>query len=360
MKTEDAIAWFKKTFYSRIAAGVQGTPFDIDLVVAIATQETSYIWSPLVEKGLGEKDVLRLCVGDTLDADKGRNAFPRTKDDLLSAPRGAQMFQIARAALLEMAKVTPGYGFALNNQNKFCHGFGIFQYDIQFFRTNPDFFLRQRWEDFSACLAQLLVELKQALGRQGWSGKTTLTDDEQIFVAIAYNKGTANPSLGFKQGHKSDDGRYYGENISDYLRIAQGIAVTGKEAVASVNAPSAPKPAVTFKKIGVAFEVSVPKTDLRLRSEPSIPPDDENVNVVARLPSGLIVQRLSAKKVGKFMQIEAILDGAYYSGWAAASCLKPVKRAAPASRTRKITLSKTRKVAPGRAKKSAARKKKNS
>ncbi|MGZ5006118.1 MAG: SH3 domain-containing protein, partial [Chthoniobacterales bacterium] len=204
MNTRDAIAWFKKTFGSRIAAGIQDTPFGIDLVVAIATQETCYIWSPLVEKGLSEKDVLRLCVGDTLDADKGRGVFPRTKDELLSAKRGAQMFAIARDACVEMAKVTPGYGFVFNNPNKFCHGFGIFQYDIQFFRNNPDFFLQRRWEDFGACLAQLVTELKEALARQGWSAKDSLTDDEQVFVAIAYNKGTANPSLGFKQGHKSD------------------------------------------------------------------------------------------------------------------------------------------------------------
>ncbi len=88
MSTREAIAWFKRTFHSRIAAGLEGTPFGIDLVVAIATQETCYIWSPLVRKGLAENDVLRLCVGDTLDADKGRRAFPRTKADLLAARAG--------------------------------------------------------------------------------------------------------------------------------------------------------------------------------------------------------------------------------------------------------------------------------
>ncbi len=340
MNTREAIAWFKRTFGSRIVSGVRGTPFSIDLVCAIANQETGYIWSPLVAKGLSESDVLRLCVGDTLDADKGRSVFPRTKADLLSAPHGAQMFQIAREACVEMARVTPGYGFVMNNPNKFCHGFGIFQYDIQFFRNNPDFFLEKRWQDFSACLAQLLTELKEALARQHWTDKTKLSYDEQVFVAIAYNRGSANPRFGFKQGHKSDDGRYYGENINEYMGIAQGIALDGAvPAVVTappVPAPPAPTPVVTsFKKIGAAFEVNVPHTDLRLRSEPVIPAGDENANVIARLPDGLVVQRLSPKKVGQFMHVEVILDGKYLTGWVSATCLVRVERAKPISTTRR-------------------------
>ncbi len=346
MNTRDAIAWFKKTFFGRIAAGLEGTPFSIDLVAAIATQETCYIWSPLVAKGMSEADVLRLCVGDTLDADKGRNAFPRTKAELLAAPRGAEMFAIAREALVAMAKVTPGYGFALNNENKFCHGFGIFQYDIQFFKTNPAWFLERRWTDFGACLAQLVVELKEALGRQHWTDKTTLTDDEQVFVAIAYNKGTANPALGFRQGHESD-GRFYGENINEYLRIAQSVAVAGETARAVAPAlGTAPLAAPTmFEKIRPVFEVHVQESALRLRSEPRIAKGDPSSNVIARLPAGQLVQRLSAKKTGEFMEVETNLNGAYYRGWASATFLRRVKRAKavkPAKKARASRKKKTR------------------
>lgn len=338
MSNRDAIAWFKRTFHGRIASGVNGTPFSVDLVVAIATQETSYIWWPLVQKGLAEKDVLRLCVGDTLDCDKGRNVFPRDKKDLLGATRGAEMFAVARQACEEMAKTTPGYGFVFKRPDKFCHGFGVFQYDIQFFRNNPEFFLERRWEDFGACLAQLLIELKEALARQGWCDKTALTDDEQVFVAIAYNKGMAKLSLGFKQGHQSDDGRYYGENINEYLRIAQSVAVIGEAVAAMMPAPGlAPLAAPTmFKSIRPVFEVHVKETALRLRSDPSIPKDDANANVVARLPAGQLVQRLSPKKVGGFVEVETNLNGAYFRGWASTTCLTRVKRATRAKKAAKV------------------------
>ena len=52
MKTQDAIAWFKRTFGNRIAAGLRGTPFSVDLVTAIATQETCYIWSSAGGQGI--------------------------------------------------------------------------------------------------------------------------------------------------------------------------------------------------------------------------------------------------------------------------------------------------------------------
>ena len=75
------------------------------------------------------QQVVALCVGDTLDSDKGREAFPKTKADLLSKPNGEAMFEIARQALLDMAQHVPGFKGVVANPNKFCHGYGVFQYD---------------------------------------------------------------------------------------------------------------------------------------------------------------------------------------------------------------------------------------
>ncbi|MGI8437892.1 MAG: hypothetical protein ACR2NX_13490 [Chthoniobacterales bacterium] len=148
-------------------------PFDADLITAIAQQETGYIWAGLVQRGLAENEVLRLCVGDTLDADNGRSCFPKNKAELLGARRGSEMFALARQTLLDMARYVNGYQSATINPNKCCHGYGIFQYDIQFFLENPDFFLQQSWEDFEACLARLLDELKAAMARQGWRNRAS-------------------------------------------------------------------------------------------------------------------------------------------------------------------------------------------
>ena len=329
MKTRDAVAWFKTTFHKRIRNGIRGTPFSIDMVSAIAQQETGYIWSPLVEKGLSERDVLRLCVGDTLDADRGRSAFPKTKAELLAAPRGAEMFAIARQALVDMAQYTPGYAGAVRNPNKFCHGFGIFQYDLQFYRTNPDYFLQKRWKDFDACLAQCVEELNEAMKRQGWANRTTLSDGEKVYVAIAYNKGRAKLSLGFKQGHKSDDGKFYGENIFEFLRIAQSIPVDGA-AVREPVAGTAPLPPPTaLQMTGRRYVVDVQGSPLRLRSEPRVPRDNPRVNVLARLPDGHFVYHLSGNESDRFMEVETSLNGAYFRGFAATKFLREVRKAVP-------------------------------
>jgi peptidoglycan hydrolase-like protein with peptidoglycan-binding domain len=223
MTIRDAIEWFQTSFAKELEKTLAGTPFSQDIVAAIAYQETGYIWRPLVERKLSKGDVLRFCVGDTLDADRGRRAFPATKAKCLAHPQGAALFAVARKALVEMAKAVPAYGKVARNPNKFCHGFGIFQYDIQFFLNDPDFFLNELWCDAAECFKRLLVELFAAKKRMGWAGKPTLTPAEQVFVAIAYNKGTADVAKGLKQGHKNDEGKFYGELVSAYFDIARSI-----------------------------------------------------------------------------------------------------------------------------------------
>jgi len=246
MKTKEAIEWFKKTFNKHLQAAVRGTPFSVDMLAAIAQQETGYIWGPLVDKKLNRGKILALCVGDTLDADKGRKAFPKTKSDLLAAPRGPEMFAIARQALVEMAKYDPGYARAVRNPDKFCHGFGIFQYDLQYFQEDPGFFLQKKWKDFAVCAAKCVQELKDALKSLGWAGKMALSDPEKVYVAIAYNKGSrVDTEGGFKQGYKSDEGKYYGENIEEYLALAQTVSPRAVGSIKTSVAATSLKPPIS-------------------------------------------------------------------------------------------------------------------
>lgn len=171
MPTTDDIRWFKQQFRSQVDAALTGTPFDLDMLVAIASQETGYIWSVLRKKQLPLDRVLALCVGDTIDfkgPGKGRQAFPRTKELLVAAPRGQEMFDIARQALEDMAVFIPGYHSAVANPNKFCHGYGVFQRDLQFFKDDPNYFLERRYENFADTLAQCLGELRRGLKKLGF------------------------------------------------------------------------------------------------------------------------------------------------------------------------------------------------
>jgi hypothetical protein len=193
--------------------------------------------------------ILELCVGDTIDATPtgGRRAFPKNKAELLQVPQGDRMFEIARQGLVDMASYIPDYRGAASRPDKFCHGFGIFQLDIQFFKTDPDYFLSRRYADFDAALARCVGELKAALRRIGWQGKTSLGDAEMAGVAIAYNTGRYNPAKGLKQGY-FDGAKYYGENFFDYLQLAKSARFPAAEAAPSRDARALPAQAKAKQK----------------------------------------------------------------------------------------------------------------
>src|SRR5947209_5402857 len=230
MKTGDAIGWFKTKFGTELEKAVAGTPFSVDMLTAIAYQETGYIWSVLVDKQLSLQKILQLCVGDTIDA-PSRSEFPKSKAQLVAAPRGEEMFRIARQALVDMAQYIPGYSGMLRNADKFCHGYGIFQYDLQFFKGDPAFFLEKKWCDIAVCIGKVLVELREAMRRQCLANKSALSATEKVYVAIAYNKGRAKPALGFKQGNKSADSTYRGESVFETLSVEHTLREVARAGV---------------------------------------------------------------------------------------------------------------------------------
>jgi hypothetical protein len=325
-KAED-IRWFKQQFQSQIEAAVQGTPFTVDTLTAVACQETGYIWEVLRKKGLGVARILELCVGDTLDSSKGRRAFPQTKADLVARPNGERMFGIARQGLVDMARYVPGYSGAAANPNKFCHGFGIFQLDLQFFLKEPDYFLEKRYADFGVCVEKAVGELTAAARRIGFQDKTKLSDLEMAYVAIAYNTGGFKPSRGLKQGYFNGT-KYYGEQFFDFLRLSKSVVVEGGEAAKPTLPPTtpgtAPLPEPTpVEPGGQVYEVDVRESPLRLRREPKVDAAKPDANVIARLPDGQHVQAVTNKKVNGFLEVETSLLGAHLRGFASAQFLKP-------------------------------------
>ena len=219
---EAAIGWFKKQFTDDMSAAIRGEPFHVDFLTALALQETYEVWGRAY-KSKSVPEVLALCVGDILDASGGRDphAFPQNRAVLERAPDGTKMFKIARDAFASMAQVATEYKRYLKNPNKFCHAFGIFQYDIQAFPHDQDYFLNKEWGDFSKCLAKALMELHTAWGAT-YPRKSKLSDTELIYVAIAYNKGSADTSKSIRQGYKAKgDKKYYGEYIRDYMALSK-------------------------------------------------------------------------------------------------------------------------------------------
>lgn len=228
MAIHDDIRWFKREFGAKIQTAIAGTPLTLDLLCAIALQETGYIWRKLLAKGFPTDDVLRLCVGDVIDAPR-RSAFPRNKAALIADPNGQQMFDLAHGLLVEMGNATgiEAYIRAGTNPSKFCRGYGIFQRDLQFFKEDPDYFLNEAWGNFDRCADEAVKELKRGLRNLGYANKPTLTDRQLCFVAIVYNTGFGNfdEDRGLKQGFKDEDGIFYGEHIERFLSASKAVAV---------------------------------------------------------------------------------------------------------------------------------------
>ena len=169
-------------------------------------------------------------MGDTIDyqgSGRGRQAFPRDKAALLQAQDGDEMFRLARQALENAAKYVPFYRqIADRSPDKFVRSFGILGYDLQFYKSDREYFLYRRWPDFGASFERVKAELDRAKARTFDPGKTSFTDLELAQLAIAYNAGRYDPSKGLKQGYVGPDSRYYGEIIFDYLRLVKRISPT--------------------------------------------------------------------------------------------------------------------------------------
>lgn len=316
MVSKSDIVWFKTEFGVEITQAVVGTGFDVNMLAALASQETGYIWSTLRSNGLTTPQILELCVGDTLDQSGGRAAFPRTKAELLGAQNGDKMFAVARQGLVDMARYIQSYQRVVNNPDKFCHGFGMFQYDLQFYNEDPNYFLEKKFSQFSVTLGRAVRELKTAKTRAGLGDKTTLTDLEMAAVGIAYNTGRFNPDKGLKQGH-FDGTQYYGESFYAHLQFAKGVSVPGEAAPAPVGVVAPPAPSL-------AYRVDIAEGSLRLRSSPEIPEGNSTANVVASLADNLPVTAVSGVPENGFLEIVVNSNGVKLRGYASATYLVKV------------------------------------
>jgi hypothetical protein len=327
MPNAEDIAWFKRQFHTDIEGGVAGTAFDLDFLTALACQETGEVW-PILRKvpGMRVDTIVALCVGDTLDAPK-RSAFPKTKAALIAKPHGQEMFDIAHRALVDMAAHVRSYRGAASRPNKFCHGYGVWQYDLQFFLEDPQYFLQKRYAQLGQTLGKAIGELGSAQRKIGLRNRPSLTDLEMAHVAIAYNTGRFVPSRGLKQGFRDSAGRFYGELIFDFIRLSRTVPVPGGVAPLAVPAAgNAIVPVPTpLAATGAHFVVATRDKPLRLRSEPrrSRKP---GANVVTHLPDGHPVRAVARRKKRGFLEVETDLFGARFRGFASAEFLEAASR----------------------------------
>jgi hypothetical protein len=223
MATEDLMRWFHGEFSSPTAKAVQGTPFSPELILSIAVKEVGYLIARMLPDQLTTDQILLRCVGDTIE--RKAEKFPSDRADLEEEPDGPEMFQVAREALQLVSEYSGTYKSVFDKQpDAFCRGFGIFQYDLQFYLEDPAFFLDRRWQVFDECLSRLIQELFDAMGRNRWRERKSLDFAEQVGLAIAYNAGRYRPERGLKQGHRNrKTGLFYGEEFHRLLQSAESL-----------------------------------------------------------------------------------------------------------------------------------------
>jgi hypothetical protein len=150
--------WLMTHFADEIAKGIAGTPFDADLVCAIACQETASVWLPWIDT-MTPDQILADCVFDASGDAPGTNrvAFPAN-----TGAFRAKYGDVLTQQLINAANTTRGLR-KLPPQQWVYKGYGIFQYDLQNIQVDADFFTQHQWYSFASCMDRLMAELREKL-----------------------------------------------------------------------------------------------------------------------------------------------------------------------------------------------------
>lgn len=150
--------WMSAHFGPAIEAAIVNTPFDVDLVYAVACQETAWVWQAWIERFPAEQ-ILARCVFDA------SGDAPNTKRAVFPANTAAFRGRFGDAltqTLIDEANATRRLrGFA--DEQWVYKGYGIFQYDLQNIITDQGFFQNRQWGSFAACLERFMREMHAKL-----------------------------------------------------------------------------------------------------------------------------------------------------------------------------------------------------
>jgi hypothetical protein len=154
--------WMISNFQPQLADAVRSTPFTVPLLCAIACREAGLYWLPLTSHKPAA-EVLGLMVYDASGDVAGapRSAFPvNTAEFRLHYGDAFTSMLVDEANAARAAR-------GLNPARIVYKGYGIFQYDLQFVRTDEDFFRAKKWYSFAECVGRAVKELKRGFDATG-------------------------------------------------------------------------------------------------------------------------------------------------------------------------------------------------
>lgn len=159
-QAKKAANWLVQNFGEQIKEHLYGTPYDLELVSAIFCQETAcklLLWFDKYEP----LEILARCVFDASGdfPNTTRNAFPKNKAEF-KQQYGATITAMLIAEANKMRSMPqPGYPQGYSPADYLYKGYGLFQYDLQHIKTDPEFFLFKKWYNFSDCMQKLIEQL---------------------------------------------------------------------------------------------------------------------------------------------------------------------------------------------------------
>ena len=155
------VAWMKQNFENKIIQAVENTPFEKEVIYAIACQETAQRWVLWMDS-FEAVTILQRCVFDASGdfPDTSRSAFPKNKSEL-EAQFGHEITQMLVDEGNKMrAMPQPGHPQGFSPAGYLYKGYGIFQYDLQFIKDDKNFFVDKLWYSIDECLSRAIKELK--------------------------------------------------------------------------------------------------------------------------------------------------------------------------------------------------------
>ncbi|GAA0274063.1 hypothetical protein GCM10009127_13110 [Alteraurantiacibacter aestuarii] len=156
-----ATEWLIEHFRSPMEQAVVGKPYRLKHLCAIACQETAYRWVGWIDHH-DPATILARCVFDASgDAPNSSRGVRPVNAAAFRADFGDEFAQL----LIDEANK---YRRLMNwsARDWLYKGYGIFQYDLQYCYTDPDFFRERKWYDFGNCLAKVTGELDEKLKAQ--------------------------------------------------------------------------------------------------------------------------------------------------------------------------------------------------
>ena len=150
-----AVTWLLDQFGPQLRQAAFG-PFSVDILCGMACKETMYFWQPRLS-ALSPEELIARCVLDGSGDVPGssRSAFPRN-----TAAFRERFGNDFTDMLIDEANATRALrGF--RPKQWVYKGYGIFQYDLQFVRTDPEFFRQKRWYSFANSLGKAIEELRE-------------------------------------------------------------------------------------------------------------------------------------------------------------------------------------------------------